>query len=50
MKGPVVNADASVHARHYSQFSVYNVSVRAYTSVGPGPVSDVVMEQTEEAG
>ena len=28
----------------------YNISVRAYTSVGPGPFSVSVMEKTAENG
>ena len=28
----------------------YNISVRAYTSVGPGPFSNVVMKTTKEDG
>ncbi len=32
------------------EFSDYNISVRAYTSVGPGPYSRAEMEMTEEDG
>ncbi len=46
----VNNETFSVNITGLEEFVVYNVSVRAYTSVGPGPFSDVVMEQTEEAG
>ena len=30
------------------EYVEYNISVRAYTSVGPGPYSDIVVERTEE--
>ena len=30
------------------EYVEYNISVRAYTSVGPGPYSDGVVERTEE--
>ena len=32
------------------QFVDYNISVRAYTSVGPGPYSDPITEQTPQDG
>ncbi len=32
------------------EFANYNISVRAYTSVGPGPYSRAEMEITEEDG
>ncbi len=32
------------------EFSEYNISVRAHTSVGPGPYSGADMEMTEEDG
>lgn len=32
------------------QFVDYNISVRAYTSVGPGPYSDPITEQTLQDG
>ena len=32
------------------EYVEYSIQVRAYTSVGPGPYSDVVMERTEENG
>ncbi len=32
------------------EFSEYNISVRAYTSVGPGPYSQAEKEVTEEDG
>ena len=32
------------------EYVEYNISVRAYTNVGPGPYSDDVMERTNEDG
>ena len=32
------------------EYVVYSIRVRAYTSVGAGPYSDVVMERTQEDG
>ena len=32
------------------EYVFYNISVRAYTSVGPGPYSDPVTERTLEDG
>ena len=32
------------------EYVFYNISVRAYTSVGPGPYSDPVTERTFEDG
>ena len=32
------------------EYVEYNISVRAYTSVGPGPYSDGVVNRTEEDG
>ena len=32
------------------EYVVYSIRVRAYTSVGAGPYSDVVMEGTQEDG
>ena len=32
------------------EYVVYSIRVRAYTSVGAGPYSDVVMETTQEDG
>ena len=32
------------------EFVEYNISVRAYTSVGPGPFSPIEVVQTAEAG
>ncbi len=40
----------SVNITGLEEFVVYNVTMRAYTSVGPGPFSDIRMEQTGSAG
>ena len=32
------------------EFVLYNITVRAYTMVGPGPFSEVAMERTGGAG
>ena len=32
------------------EYVVYSIRVRAYTSVGAGPYSDVVMERTQQDG
>ena len=32
------------------EYVEYNISVRAYTSVGPGPYSEEVTERTDEDG
>ena len=45
----VINAtNLSVILEGLHPFVNYNVSVRAYTSVGSGPYSDVVVEITQE--
>ena len=36
--------------RSLQEYIEYNISVRAYTSVGPGPYSDPVTERTFEDG
>ena len=36
--------------RSLQEYVEYNISVRAYTSVGPGPYSDPVTERTSEDG
>ncbi len=48
----VINNGAtfSINITGLEEFVVYNVSVRAYTSVGSGPFSDDVREQTGGAG
>ena len=40
----------SVNITELQEFVEYNISVRAYTSVGPGPYSDPVTERTAEDG
>ena len=44
--GPVL----TMNLAGLEQYVEYNISVRAYTSVGPGPYSDGVVERTEEDG
>ena len=40
----------SVNITELQEYVEYNISVRAYTSVGPGPYSDPVTERTLEDG
>ena len=40
----------STNLTDLEEYVVYNISVRAYTSVGPGPYSDGVVERTDEDG
>ena len=42
--------DLSVTITGLEEYVEYNISVRAYTSVGPGPYSDPVTERTSEDG
>ena len=42
--------DLSVTITGLEENVEYNISVRAYTSVGPGPYSDPVTERTSEDG
>ena len=42
--------DMSVVLTGLQEYVEYNISVRAYTSVGPGPYSDPVTERTLEDG
>ena len=42
--------DLSVIITGLEEYVEYNISVRAYTSVGPGPYSDPVTERTSEDG
>ena len=44
--GPVL----TMNLTGLQEYVEYNISVRAYTSVGPGPYSDGVVERTEEDG
>ncbi len=41
-------SDLSVTLQYLQEFVNYNISVRAYTTVGPGPFSGTVMELTSE--
>ena len=40
----------SIAVTGLEEYVFYNISVRAYTSVGPGPYSDPVTERTFEDG
>ena len=40
----------SISVTNLVEHVFYNISVRAYTSVGPGPYSDTVMERTFDDG
>lgn len=40
----------SLNITGLEEFVEYNVTVRAYTRIGPGPFSSVEMEQTGSAG
>ena len=42
--------DLSANITSLQENVEYNISVRAYTSVGPGPYSDPVTERTSEDG
>ena len=42
--------DLSINITGLEEYVEYNISVRAYTSVGPGPYSDPVTERTSEDG
>ena len=44
----VNTSDLSVSIIELQEYVEYNISVRAYTSVGPGPYSDPVTERTLE--
>ncbi len=41
---------SSVNITRLEEFVYYNVSIRAYTDIGPGPFSNVVTNRTREAG
>ena len=43
-------SDTEERATDLEEFVNYNISVRAYTSVGPGPYSDPVTARTLEDG
>ena len=44
----VNTSDLTVVIRNLQEYVQYNISVRAYTIVGPGPYSDPVTERTLE--
>ena len=46
----ISTTDLSVNITGLEEYVEYNISVRAYTSVGPGPYSDPVSERTLEDG
>ena len=46
----VNTSDLYIVIDNLQEFVAYNISVRAYTSVGPGPESDAVTEMTPEDG
>ena len=47
---PLNTTSLSILVTGLEEYVNYNVSVRAYTSVGPGPYSDPVTERTFEDG
>ena len=46
----ISTTDLSVNITGLEEYVEYNISVRAFTSVGPGPYSDPVTERTLEDG
>ena len=46
----LTTTNLSILVTGLEEFVNYNISVRAYTSVGPGPYSDPVTERTFEDG
>ena len=50
MLASVNTTNLSVNITGLEEYVEYNISVRAYTSVGPGPYSDPVTERTSEDG
>ena len=46
----ISNASLSVSLTDLQEYVEYNISVRAYTSAGPGPYSDGVVEITDTDG
>ena len=48
--GTIDTTDLSVTITGLEEYVDYNISVRAYTSVRPGPYSDPVTERTSEDG
>lgn len=49
-KNSINTTELSVSLEGLQEFNDYNVSVRAFTSVGPGPYSDGITERTFEDG
>ena len=47
---PLNTTNSSILVDDLEEHILYNISVRAYTNVGPGPYSDPVMERTFEDG
>ena len=50
MPASVNTTNLSINITGLEENVEYNISVRAYTSVGPGPYSDPVTERTSEDG
>ena len=46
----LTTTNLSIVVTGLEEYVFYNISVRAYTSVGPGPYSDPVTERTSEDG
>ena len=47
---PLITASLSIAVTGLEEYVSYNISVRAYTSLGPGPYSDPVTKRTLEDG
>ena len=50
MKKVVNVSDFFLELTDFEEFVEYNISVRAFTSQGPGPFSDVITQRTQEDG
>ena len=50
MSASINTTNLSINITGLVEYAEYNISVRAYTSVGPGPYSDPVTERTLEDG
>ena len=48
MTGAIIAANLSAMITGLQEYVEYSISVRAYTSVGPGPYSDPVTQRTLE--
>ena len=46
----VASTNLSITLTHLEEYVEYNISVRAYTSVGPGPYSEERLIRTREDG